>query len=218
MPLQAKVRRRARRSLHPQQTKMAEISITGKTVNGAASSVKVNGESVVSGRSVASPAEIFVPAETEAVLNLGNTGRIEISAGTNISLTFNETSISGDLTQGRIKVFSAAGTNVVIKTEDAQVVNDKTQNDTFMVEIVGFTTALVTDAGQAKINGVNVAAGESTSALPNKRASQPTRPRVAGKNNSTLYLLFGSAAAAIAVTIALAVSSNNNSNNVSPTR
>ncbi len=206
-----------RADVRRQQAKMAEITITGKSVSGSVPNVTVNGEPVVSGQSIFLPAEIFVAAGVEATLNLGKTGRIEISSGTGIKLKFDENTISGDLSQGRVKIFSASGTNAFIKTEDAEIINDKTQVNSFIVEIVGFTTALSTETGLAKINNVNVAAGQSTSALPNKRASQPTRPRVAEKDNTLIYVLLGGAAAAIGVVIALAAGGNN-SNNVSPTR
>jgi hypothetical protein len=202
-----------------QQT-MAELTVTGKMPNGEAPTVMVNGESVISGRSVASPAQLSVPTGIDATLSFGKAGRIELTPGTKINLTFTGNSITGNLSEGRVRIFSAAGTAVKINTDDAEIINDKNQSGVYIIEIVGFTTGISTEVGQAKLNGLNVIAGQSATSKSNQNNTQPTRPRVVNnddKDNSMLFLLLGGGAAAVVAIILLAGGGDNN-NTVSPVR
>lgn len=201
-----------------QQT-MAELTVTGKMPNGEAPTVTVNGESVITGRSVASPAQLSVPTGIDATLSFGKAGRIELTPGTKINLTFTGNSISGNLSEGRVRIFSAAGTAVKINTDDAEIINDKNQSGVYIIEIVGFTTGISTEVGQAKLNGLNVIAGQSATSKSNQNNTPPTRPRVVNddSDNSMLFLLLGGGAAAVVAIILLAGGGDNN-NTVSPVR
>jgi len=99
-----------------------EISITGKTVNGQNPFVKVNGESAQSGRSVFSASTIATPENTNAVVNIGKIGKIELEPNTILSLTFDEKGISGNLTAGRVTVLNALG-SVTINITDGKAVS-----------------------------------------------------------------------------------------------
>ena len=105
-----------------------EILVTG---NDEASSVTVNGEAVKSGRSIFSSSTITTPETAGAILNLGKTGRIELARNTTFSLSFSDSSVSGDLTSGSVTVLdtvnpvsvrTAAG-NMTLKAGETATAN-----------------------------------------------------------------------------------------------
>jgi hypothetical protein len=85
-----------------------ELAVSGKTVNGEAPFVFVNGEVARSGRSVFSGSTITTSESTNAVVNLNKLGNIELAPNTALSLTFDEKGISGTLTSGTVSVLGAA--------------------------------------------------------------------------------------------------------------
>jgi hypothetical protein len=82
-----------------------EIVVTG---NSDTSFVTVNGEVAKSGRTIFSSSTISTPEGASAILNLGKAGRLELAPSTTFSLTFDDNSINGNLSEGRITVLSAA--------------------------------------------------------------------------------------------------------------
>jgi len=98
-----------------------ELTVSGKDINGEAPFVLVNGEAARSGRSIFSTSTITTPEGAGAVVNLGKLGRLDLAPSTALTLTFDETGISADLTSG---VVSALGTTnkVSVKTADGKTV------------------------------------------------------------------------------------------------
>jgi len=86
-------------------------------VSGGSSSafVTVNGESAKNGRTVFSSSTLTTPAEFGAVLNLGKAGKIELAPNSTFVLTFDDSSISGELTSGSVTVLNAQH-DVQVKT------------------------------------------------------------------------------------------------------
>jgi hypothetical protein len=93
-----------------------ELLISGKN-----SSVKVNGETAQSGRSVFTASTISTPENTSAIINLGKLGKLELAPNTTVNVSFTEKGINGDLLSGKITVL---GTNNVvnIKTTEGKTV------------------------------------------------------------------------------------------------
>ncbi len=89
-----------------------EIVITGNTNSTA---VTVNGESAKSGRTIFSSSTISTPDDAGAIVNLGKAGRIEVAPGSTFVVTFDDRSVSGDLTAGSVSVLNASDV-VGIKT------------------------------------------------------------------------------------------------------
>ena len=83
-----------------------ELLISGKN-----SSVKVNGETAQSGRSVFSASTISTPENTSAIINLGKLGTLELAPNTTVNISFTDKGINGDLLSGKITVL---GTNNVV--------------------------------------------------------------------------------------------------------
>lgn len=98
-----------------------ELAVSGKSINGEAPFVFVNGELARSGRSVFSGSTITTSESTNAVINLSKLGKIELAPNTVLNLTFDANGISGALTSGTV---SALGTsqNVNITTPNGKTV------------------------------------------------------------------------------------------------
>ena len=79
-----------------------ELLISGKN-----SSVKVNGETAQSGRSIFSASTISTPENTNAIINLGKVGKIELAPNTTANISFTDTGINGDLLSGKITVLGS---------------------------------------------------------------------------------------------------------------
>lgn len=98
-----------------------ELLVTGKAINGQDPFVKINGENAQTGRSIFTGSTISTPENVSAVVNLGKSGRIELSPNTIISLSFNEKGMSGDLSAGRVTVLNAAE-SMIVKTAEGKTV------------------------------------------------------------------------------------------------
>jgi hypothetical protein len=98
-----------------------ELAVSGKTVNGEAPFVFVNGEVSRTGRSVFSGSTITTSDSSNAVINLSKLGKIELAPNTALNLTFNENGITGNLTSGTVSVLGAAE-NVTINTLNGKTV------------------------------------------------------------------------------------------------
>jgi len=93
-----------------------ELLITGKN-----SSVKVNGETAQSGRSIFSASTITTLENATAIINLGKIGKVELAPNTTLNISFTEKGINGDLLTGKVTVLGATET-VNIKTTEGKTV------------------------------------------------------------------------------------------------
>lgn len=93
-----------------------ELLISGKN-----SSVKVNGETAQSGRSIFSASTISTPENTSAIINLGKLGKLELAPNTTANISFTDKGINGDLLSGKITVLGTADA-VNIKTTEGKTV------------------------------------------------------------------------------------------------
>ena len=98
----------------------AELTVSGKALNGEAPVVLVNGEPSKNGRSIFSSSTIETPEETTAVLNIGRTGRLELEPNTTVNVIFDDQSINAELTAGKLTVVGSLGT-VKVRTNDGKV-------------------------------------------------------------------------------------------------
>lgn len=99
-----------------------ELLISGNNIDGQSPFVKVNGETVQSGRSIFSVSTIVTPDNAGAIINLGKIGKIELAPNTTLVLSFSKNGINGDLLNGRVTVLSAAD-SVNITTIDGNLLN-----------------------------------------------------------------------------------------------
>jgi len=139
----------------------APKDITGDiTVSGQ---VTVNGQAVVSNSTIVSGSSIVTGDNSTAVISLGKTGRIEVLANSNITLKFNDTGITGILSEGKARVSNSAGVATTITTKDATVIADAGQANSFAVEVECSHTHVDTLSGLVTMrtgtNDKQVAAG-----------------------------------------------------------
>lgn len=95
---------------------VGELSVAGKN-----QTVMVNGEAAQSGRSIFTSSMIVTPEGTGAVINIAKVGKIEIAPNTTLTLAFDENSINGNLSNGKITVLDASA-NVNFTTPDGKTV------------------------------------------------------------------------------------------------
>lgn len=139
----------------------APKDITGDiTVSGQ---VTVNGQSIVSNSTVVSGSSIVTSDNSTAVISLGKTGRVEVLANSNITLKFNDTGITGILSEGKVRVSNSAGVATTITSKDATVLADAGQANSFSVEVECSHTHVDTVSGLVTMrigtNDKQVAAG-----------------------------------------------------------
>jgi hypothetical protein len=132
-----------------------DITVTGQ--------VTVNGQAVVSNSTIVSGSSVVTGDNSTAVISLGKTGRIEVLANSNITLKFNDTGITGILSEGKARVSNAAGVATTITTKDATVIADAGQANSFAVEVECSHTHVDTLSGLVTMrtgtNDKQVAAG-----------------------------------------------------------
>jgi hypothetical protein len=137
-----------------------EITVTGN--------VSVNGQSAVSNSTIISGSTIVTGPDSNAVISLGKTGRIEVLADSNLVLNFSDSNIVGVLSSGKTRVSNAAGVATTITTKDATVIADAGQADNFTVEVECSHTHVDTTSGLVTMregsNDKQVAAGTSATA------------------------------------------------------
>lgn len=107
--------------------KAGEITVTGQ--------VTVNGQPAVSNSTILSGSTIVTGADSNAVISLGKTGRIEVLANSNISLSFTDSSITGTLSEGKYRISNSAGVATTMATKNATVIADAGQSDSFAIEV-----------------------------------------------------------------------------------
>jgi hypothetical protein len=118
---------------------VGEITVTGQ--------VTVNGQTAVSNSSIVSGSTIVTGADSSAIISLGKTGRIEVSADSSLTLNFTDTGIVGMVSLGKVRVSNAAGVATTFTSKDATVIADSGQADSFAVEVECSHTHVDTTSG-----------------------------------------------------------------------
>ena len=199
---------------------MGEITVNGQ--------VSVNGQSAVSNSTITSGSTIVTGENSSAVINLGKNGRVEVLSDTTVTLNFNNNSIVGTLSSGKVRVSNAPGIATSITTKNATVVADAGQANTFGVDVgcadearctqtyVETTTGLV--SLRSGSTDKQVAAGtDATYGNPSQTGCKPCLRPGAGAPIPTVGLSTGAIAAilaAIAGGVVAAVLLSDNNNNV----
>lgn len=194
-----------------------ELTITS---TGEGGFVTVNGERVVSGRSIISPSEIVTSPQARAKISLAQTGTILIEPNSKLNLSFANSGISGEFSDGEVTIETAPNTTVNILTPDGTLsVPNRNQINIVKISKENGRTRINTLTGQAAFNNVLVSAGE----FYPQPSTTPDRPvgvvaRRSGGNNSLILIALLGAAGGAAVLALLASSNSDDSPTVSPTR
>ena len=200
-----------------------ELSVSGQ--------VTVNGQSAISGATVFSDSTVETAKGSSAVVSLGKLGRVELLPGTTLKLSFNETSMTGMLSAGRVRVSSSSGISAVINTNDGSVIADNTQANAFTVDTECGNTIVATQVGKVELRAGDkvsqVAAGSQDTvgtAQPGTRCTRLRTEGMRGIGGGALAALLLAAGGAIAAAILAGRSENNDLefggevNVVSPTK
>ncbi|HYP49536.1 MAG TPA: hypothetical protein VEQ34_01245 [Pyrinomonadaceae bacterium] len=197
---------------------VGELTIT---TTGEGGFVTVNGERVVSGRTITSPSEITTSPQARGRISLAQTGTILLEPNSRMNLSFANAGISGEFFSGEVTIETAQNTTLNILTSDGTLtLPNRNQVNVVKISKDGGRTRISTLTGQAMFNNVPISAGEF---YPQPDATTPDRTAGAGGGsnrsggNSVLIIALLGAAGGAAV-LALLASSNNDSNStVSPT-
>jgi hypothetical protein len=123
----------------PPRALVGEITVTGQ--------VTVNGQPAISSSTVLSGSTIVTSADSSAVINLGKAGRVELGSDSSVTLKFTDDSIVGMVSQGKVRVSTAAGIATTFTSKDATVIADASQADSFGMEVECSHTHIDTTAG-----------------------------------------------------------------------
>ncbi len=129
--------------------------------------IVINGENVLGGRSIISPASIVTPSQTSAEILLPKTGVIQIGQGSTLNLFFENANISGDFWTGKLTFDVLPNTTFNILTVDGNVSNSgSNQKTTATIDIVEGKVRVQTLSGKVTFNNVTVAEGQTYMTQP----------------------------------------------------
>lgn len=170
-----------------------ELSVSGQ--------VTVNGQKMISGGTVFTNSTISTAPQSSASVSIAKVGRVELSANSNLQLSFSESSITAMLETGSAQVSTLEGTTVNLTTKDGTVVVDGKEATSFTVSASRGRTSMTTLSGVVEFRtgttAKTVAAGESAMAgVPNPQTDDDDDD-MSGGALAVLLLAVGGAVAAV---------------------
>ncbi len=206
--------------LSAQSKLVGELVITKNSPEGF---VSINGERVVSGRSIISTSEIITSPQASAKILLPQTGTILISPNSKLILSFINSSISGDLSYGEVTIETITNTSLNFLAPDGAVtLPNQNQANIVKVAVENKRTRIQTLTGAVNFNNVLISAGEFYP-LANNDNTKPGKSVGDNSNVSNGFnplLIFGiiGAVAGVAIIALSASSGGSDTPTVSPTR
>jgi hypothetical protein len=140
-----------------------------QTASKAAGDLSVTGQVTLNGAAAISGATVFTDSRVKtgkgaATVNLGKFGRIELGPDSEMTLSFSETTVGGNLLSGRTVVSAPAGVAISVTTSDGAAVADGKQAMALTVDVTCGNTRVASSRGDAKVTSSNkveyVAAGQ----------------------------------------------------------
>lgn len=195
---------------------LAQTGQTGPTGDlSVVGEVSVNGTSAISGATVFSDSTVTTAQNSSAVVSLGKLGRVEVLPNSSLKLSFNETGITGMLSQGRVRLSTSSGVNATVTTKDGAAVADMNQPNVFMVDVECGNTVVSTQSGRVELRAGNsvkqIAAGSQDAAgqaIPGTRCTRFQQPEMRGLGGGALAALLLAAGGAVAAAILAATQDN----------
>ena len=188
---------------------LAQTGQTGPTGDlSVVGEVSVNGTSAISGATVFSDSTVTTAQNSSAVVSLGKLGRVEVLPNSSLKLSFNETGVTGMLSQGRVRLSTSSGVNATVTTKDGAAVADANQPNVFMVDVECGNTVVSTQSGRVELRAGNsvkqiAAGGQDTAgmATPGTRCTRFQQPEMRGLSGGALAALLLAAGGAVAAAI-----------------
>jgi ferric-dicitrate binding protein FerR (iron transport regulator) len=146
-----------------------ELSATGN--------VTVNGQKVISGGTLFSDSVIVTSDDSSATVSISKLGRVQLAPNSSMTLSFNDTAITGMLDSGVAHISTLVGISVNLATKEGSVVADGSQAASFTVDAKRGNTVVSTEAGLVELRAggavKQIAAGENaTAGTPNPQADK----------------------------------------------
>ena len=183
--------------------------------------IVINGENVLSGRSITSPASIVTPTQVSAQISLAKTGIVKLAPMTTLNLFFEKSNISGDFWAGKMTLNVLPNTKLNILTPDGTITSSDLNQETVVnIDFVDNRVRVQTLSGEVMFNGVKVAAGQTLPVAQNTNANNNPPAQSGGSGSSKIVLITLAIVGAVAIgaIIGLSGGNNDNSSTVSPTR
>jgi ferric-dicitrate binding protein FerR (iron transport regulator) len=170
-----------------------ELSVSGQ--------VTVNGQKMVSGGTVFTDSTISTAPQSSASLSIPKLGRVDLSANSNLRISFSDSSITAMLETGSAQVSTLAGATVNLTTKDGTVVVDGKEATSFSVSASRGRTSMTTLSGVAQFRTgttvKQVAAGESAVAGTPNPQTDDDDDDMSGGALAVLLLAVGGAVAGV---------------------
>ena len=199
---------------------VGELVITKNSPEGF---VAINGERVLSGRSIISSSEIVTSPQASAKVLLPQTGTILISPNSKLILSFINSSISGELSYGEATIETIPNTSLNFLAPDGAItLPNQNQANIVKVTVENKRTRIQTLTGAVNFNNVLVSAGEFYPLATNDN-TKSDKSVGSDSNNSNGFnplLIIGiiGAVAGVAVIALSASSGGSDTPTLSPTR
>lgn len=147
-------------SVFAQTAKAAgELSVTGN--------VTINGTSAISGATVFSESKIKTARNGMATINLGKLGRVQLGPESEMTVSFVDGRIGGNLVAGRAVVSTPAGVAVNVATAEGVVTADGKNASAVTIDVTCGNTRVASSRSDAKVSSGSkveyVAAGSEVS-------------------------------------------------------
>jgi hypothetical protein len=105
---------------NPNATSNANSLILGRLILAETESVLVNGNSAKAGTTIFSGSQLQTPDDVEAIVVLGSAGTLYIQPNTNLTVTFDKTSVNVKVAAGSAFVAANAGVTSSVTTPDGK--------------------------------------------------------------------------------------------------
>ncbi|MDQ3134056.1 MAG: FecR family protein [Acidobacteriota bacterium] len=195
-----------------QARQSGELSVVGE--------VTVNGTNAISGATVFTDSTITTAKNSSAVVSLGNRGRVELLPNSSVKISFSESSVTGNLSAGRVRLSTSSKIAASVLTKDGEAVADAEQPNVFTVDVECGNTVVATQTGRVELRAGSenkqIAAGSDATAGVVQPGSRCTRlsqaPSFGALSGGALAALLLAAGGAVAAAIIAATDDSNDFN------
>lgn len=147
---------------------LPSAEITVRSTHGTPS-VKIDGDTTLSGRTFFPPGVIETSETSSADINLNKLGRVSLSPSSALNLSFAEDSVSGRLISGKVRVSGPIGVSIRIETPDNVFTNDPATPTVFTLDLASGITIAAVETGTV-VTASGEPAGKAQTTPTNNRS------------------------------------------------
>ncbi|HKS26852.1 MAG TPA: hypothetical protein VJS44_03490 [Pyrinomonadaceae bacterium] len=97
--------------------------LAGRLLTRGTNTVLVNGNMASSGTTILSGSQVQTPEGVDATIQLGSAGRLDVSPGTNLTVTFDKNNVNVNVTSGHAFLSTAAGVKGTVTNPEGKVLS-----------------------------------------------------------------------------------------------